>query len=61
MPAIALALLLPILVAIVIAAAVFLLTGMVAGWAIWLVVGWWVFGHRYRGYPSRRRINWTRF
>jgi hypothetical protein len=60
-PAIALALLLPIAVAIVIAAAVFLLTGMVAGWAVWLVVGWWVFGHRSRGYPPRRRVHWTRF
>jgi uncharacterized protein DUF1707 len=60
-PAIMLALLVPIAVALVIAAAVFLLTGMVAGWAIWLVVGWWVFGHRYRAYPPRRRIHWTRF
>jgi Domain of unknown function (DUF1707) len=60
-PAVVLALLLPIAVAIVIAAAVFLLTGMVAGWAVWLVVGWWVFGHRSRGYPPRRRTHPTRF
>ncbi len=53
MPAVALALLVPIAVAIVIAAAVFLLTGVVAGWAVWLVVGWWVFGHRSRRVPPR--------
>jgi hypothetical protein len=37
----------------VIAAVILAVTGVFAGWLIWLLVGWWFFGrrgHRYRGY-----------
>jgi hypothetical protein len=60
-PAVAIAIVLPIIVAVVIAAAVFLLTGAFTVWLVWLVAGWWFFGHRRRYSGPRRRIDWTRF
>jgi uncharacterized membrane protein YdbT with pleckstrin-like domain len=60
-PAIAIAIVLPLVVAVVVAAVAFLLTGVFAVWMVWLALGWWFFGHRSRGYPPRRRIHWTRF
>jgi Flp pilus assembly protein TadB len=66
-PAIAIAIVLPIIVAVVVAAAVFLLTGAVTVWLVWLLAGWWFFGHRRRAYGPhrlqgpRRRVDWTRF
>ncbi len=60
-PAIAIAIVLPLVVAVVVAAVVFLLTGVFAVWMVWLAIGWWCFGHRGRGLPPRRRIHWTRF
>ncbi len=46
--------------AFVIIAAVFLLTGLVAGWGLWLFAGWWFFGRHGRSYwrpptPPRMR------
>jgi uncharacterized membrane protein YdbT with pleckstrin-like domain len=60
-PAIAIAIVLPLVVAVVVAAVAFLLTGVFAVWVVWLAIGWWFFGHRGRGLPPRRRIHWTRF
>lgn len=45
---IALALLVP-LVLVVLATVVFLLTGLVAAWPLWIFATWWFFGHRRRG------------
>jgi Flp pilus assembly protein TadB len=65
-PAVLIAIVLPIVIAVVVAAAVFLLTGAFTVWLVWLVAGWWFFGHRRRSYPARRRVHvrrvdWTRF
>jgi hypothetical protein len=40
----------PIVVAVTLAviAAVFVITGVLAMWLLWLAVGWWFFGHRGR-------------
>lgn len=68
-PAVLIAVVLPVAIAVVLAAAVFLLTGAFTVWLLWLVVGWWFFGHRRRHYPRYyprrrvhvRRVDWTRF
>ena len=64
-PAVLIAVVLPVAIAVVVAAAVFLLTGAFTVWLVWLVAGWWFFGHRRRYYPRRRvqvrRVDWTRF
>jgi hypothetical protein len=59
-PAIALMIVFPIIVAITIAAMIFVVTGVAAGWIFWLVIGWCVFGARRRFVP-RRGPHWTRF
>jgi hypothetical protein len=45
------------LVLVVLATVVFLVTGLAAGWALWMFAAWWFFGHRHGGGmgPSRRR------
>jgi hypothetical protein len=59
-PAIALMLVFPIIVALTVAAMVFVVTGVAAGWVFWLVIGWCFFGARRRFVP-RRGPHWTRF
>ena len=54
--ALALALLIPVVLA-VIAAVLFVLTGVFAVWMLWVALGWWLFGrggHRYPGQDARR-------
>jgi hypothetical protein len=49
--AVALAIVVPVIVA-----AVFLVTAFLASWMLWGLAGWWFFGHhhrRYRGRPPR--------
>jgi Flp pilus assembly protein TadB len=48
LPAVALFIVFPIVVALVVAAAVFVLTGAFAIWAVWLVACWFLLGHRRR-------------
>ena len=47
LPAVALALAIPVALAII-ATVLLLLTGVVAIWMVWLVIGAWFFGHRRR-------------
>jgi Flp pilus assembly protein TadB len=56
-----LAFVMPVLVAAVVAIAVFVFTGVVAVWVLWLALAWFFFGHRRTRYPSRRRVHGTRF
>jgi hypothetical protein len=56
-----LAFVMPVLIAAVVAIAVFVFTGVVAVWALWLALAWFFFGHRRLRYSSRRRVHWTRF
>jgi hypothetical protein len=46
--AIAVAIVVPVLMA-----AIFLLTSVVAVWMVWAVVGWWFFGHRHHRHHHR--------
>src|SRR2546421_6832757 len=39
----------------VIAAGVFLVTGVLAVWLFWAALSWWFFGHRRRGGVAQRR------
>ena len=51
-PVVALALVVPIaLVALL--AVVFVLTGLFAGWLLWLFLGWWFFAGRRRAFAAR--------
>jgi hypothetical protein len=56
LPALALALAIPVALAII-ATVLLLLTGVVAMWMVWIVIGAWFFGHRrhYRGGGTPRR------
>jgi hypothetical protein len=60
-PAMAMFIVFPIVIALAVAAVVFVLTGAFAMWAVWLAIGWFVFGHRRRMYPPRRGIHGSRF
>ncbi len=51
-PALALAIAIP-LALIVIAAVVFVVTGVFAVWMAWMAVGWWFFGRHHRGHRHR--------
>jgi hypothetical protein len=44
----------------VVAAVVFLVTGVLAGWMLWLLVGWWFFGPHRRGYGGARHVHGMR-
>ena len=56
LPAVGLAIAIPVAVALI-AAVVVILTSVLAVWMVWVVLGWWVFGHR-RGHVSpQRRLN----
>jgi hypothetical protein len=44
--------------ALVIIVAVFLVTGFLAGWGLWLLAGWWFFGRHGRHRPTA--IQWSR-
>jgi hypothetical protein len=35
--------------------ALFVLSGVFAVWMLWMVIGWWMFGHRNRHRHDRRR------
>jgi Flp pilus assembly protein TadB len=57
-PALALAIAIPMAVAMI-AVALFVLTGVIATWMLWVGVMWWFFGHRHRGrgrFPSQQRM-----
>jgi hypothetical protein len=56
--AIALAIAIPLAFA-VIAAALFVLTGVLAVWMVWIALGWWLFGHRRRTCAARRHHPYT--
>ncbi len=45
-PAIGLAIAIPIVIALI-AAIVFVVTGVLAMWGLWLFVGWWILGSRH--------------
>lgn len=47
--AVALAIAIPVMMAMI-----FVLTGIIAGWMLWAIAGWWFFGHRHRRYGGRR-------
>jgi hypothetical protein len=52
-PALGLAIVIPVLLA-VLATVVLALTGVLAMWWLWLIVGWWFFGHPRRGFYGAR-------
>jgi Flp pilus assembly protein TadB len=54
LPAVGLALLVPVVLAII-AAMLFIVTGVIAVWMIWLALGWWLLGHRRRAYAGQYR------
>jgi Flp pilus assembly protein TadB len=57
-PAVAVAIVVPlavVAVAVVLAMALFVLSGLFAVWMLWMVIGWWMFGHRARHYRRRHR------
>jgi hypothetical protein len=57
-PALALAIAIPMAVAMI-AVVLFVLTGMIATWMLWVGVMWWFFGHRHRGQgriPTQHRM-----
>jgi hypothetical protein len=56
----ALAILAVPLVLAVIAAVVFLITGVLAAWMLWLVLGWWFFGPHRRGWDGPRHVHGMR-
>jgi Flp pilus assembly protein TadB len=60
LPVLVMAIVFPIVVAAVVAVAVFLLTGMFTVWVVWLALAWFFFGHRRRIY-ARRPPHWSRF
>jgi Flp pilus assembly protein TadB len=51
-PAVGLAIAIPVAVAIV-AAVLFIVTGVLAAWMFWAALGWWFFGHRRRHHGNR--------
>ncbi len=57
-PALALAIAIPMAVAMI-AVVLFVLTGVIATWMLWVGVMWWFFGHRHRGrgrLPTQQRM-----
>jgi hypothetical protein len=48
----------PILIAVMLAAitVVFVITGVLAMWMLWIAVGWWFFGHRCRRVHGGRSV-----
>ncbi len=52
-PAIGLAILIPIALALI-AAVMFVIVSVFAAWGLWIVLGWWCFGHRSRARSHRR-------
>jgi hypothetical protein len=53
-PAVVAAIAVPVLI-VAILSVVLLVTGVFAGWVLWLLAGWWFFGrHRRRCLPGRR-------
>lgn len=48
--AIALAVAIPVMMAMI-----FVLTGIIAGWMLWAIAGWWFFGHRHGRSSQRHR------
>jgi hypothetical protein len=40
--------------ALVLVVAVFLVTGLLAGWGLWLLIGWWFFGRHGRSWRPPR-------
>lgn len=40
--------------ALVLVVAVFLVTGLLAGWGLWLLLGWWFFGRHGRSWRAPR-------
>jgi Domain of unknown function (DUF1707) len=62
-PALGLALAIPVALALI-AAMLFIVTGVLAVWMVWIAVGWWAFGHKRRligGPPGPRRHSCARF
>jgi anti-sigma factor RsiW len=53
-PALVFAVLVAMLVVLLLAALAFLLTSVFLAWGLWVVLGWWFFGHRRRIGPGRR-------
>lgn len=56
-PAVALAIAIPlacVAIAVVMAMALFVLSGVFAVWMLWVVIGWWFFGHRHHPHSHRR-------
>ncbi len=51
-PVLALMLIVPLVMAIV-----FLITGVLAVWMVWAVLGWWFFGHKRRYYGACHRLD----
>jgi uncharacterized protein DUF1707 len=54
LPAVGLALAIPLALAII-AAVLFVVTGVLAAWMLWAAIAWWCFGHKHRYYGSRSR------
>jgi hypothetical protein len=57
-PAVVLAIAIPlacVAIAVVMAVALFVLSGVFAVWMLWMVIGWWLFGHRHHHHDHRRR------
>jgi hypothetical protein len=52
-PAVALAVGIPVAI-VVLSLFMFVLTGVLTVWGLWLIVGWWVFGHRGRYHGGQR-------
>jgi Domain of unknown function (DUF1707) len=57
-PAIGLAILIPIALALI-AAVMFVIVSVFAAWGLWIVLGWWCFGHRSRIRGQRRSAHAT--
>jgi Domain of unknown function (DUF1707) len=53
-PVLALAIAIPVAL-VLIAAVVFVLTGVFAVWMAWMLVGWWIFGRRHHGHRHQGR------
>jgi Flp pilus assembly protein TadB len=53
-PALAMAIAVPVALAVILMV-VLAITGVFAGWLLWLLVGWWFFGHH------RRRLHGARY
>jgi len=56
LPAVGLAIAIPVAVALI-AAVVVVVTSLFAVWMVWVVLGWWVFGHRRGRVSTQGRLN----